>query len=80
MQVSQVNTLAETLDNPQLHHRKMIATTLDHNSVEAGGGAREFTVIGNPIKISGFADTNRRPPVSILDEHGVHVGAASAKL
>ena len=53
---------AEALEDPQLHYRKMLATTTN--------GGREFTVVGNPVKISGFHDTNWRPPVAELNEHG----------
>ena len=57
-----VHNIAEALEDPQLHYRKMLATTTN--------GGREFTVVGNPVKISGFHDTNWRPPVAELNEHG----------
>jgi crotonobetainyl-CoA:carnitine CoA-transferase CaiB-like acyl-CoA transferase len=31
---------------------------------------REYTVIGNPVKISGYRDSNWRASVPALDEHG----------
>ena len=40
---------------------------------------REYTVLGNPVKISGFHDSNFRPPVPALDEHGDAI-RANAKL
>lgn len=60
---SKVNTVHDTLHDEQLHHRKMLATTV-------GAQGREYTVLGNPVKISGFADTNFRHPVPRLDQHG----------
>ena len=57
-----VHNIAEALEDPQLHYRKMLATTAN--------GGREFTVVGNPVKISGFRDSNWRPPVAELNQHG----------
>ena len=37
---------------------------------------REYTVLGNPVKISGFKDSNWRPPVPELDEHGHAIRSA----
>ena len=48
----------------QLHHRKMLVNATNHQN------DREYTVLGNPVKISGYRDSNWRPPVPALDEHG----------
>ena len=57
-----MHNIAEALEDPQLHYRKMLARTTN--------GGREFTVVGNPVKISGFRDSNWRPPVAELNQHG----------
>ena len=59
--VSQINTLDEALVDEQLHYRKMLVSTANHG--------REYTVVGNPVKISGFEDSNYRPKIPELDEH-----------
>ena len=48
----------------QLHHRKMLVNVTNHQN------GRDYTVLGNPVKISGYADSNWRPAVPELDEHG----------
>ena len=62
--VSVVSDVADTLLDPQLHHRKMLATTINNTN------GREYIVLGNPVKISGYRDSNWRPPTPALDEHG----------
>ena len=61
---SPVNTIEEVLHDPQLRHRKMICTMPD-----AGHDGKHFTVIGNPIKISGFEDSNVRHAVAAHNQH-----------
>ena len=67
--VSKVNNIQDCIVDDQLHHRKMLAMTTNNG--------REYTVLGNPVKISGFADSNWRPKVPELDEHAhMHTNAA----
>jgi CoA:oxalate CoA-transferase len=59
-----VNTIDEAVEDPSLRQRKMLA------SVHDNGNDCEWTVAGNPIKISGFTDSNKRAFVAGFNEHG----------
>lgn len=63
-----VNTLGEVLDDEQLRYRNMIASTADAEGTE-------YTIPGNPIKITGFPDSPQKPSPPGLDEHGPEIRA-----
>lgn len=56
-----INTVADLINDPQLRARNMLCSTRN----KAG---ELFTVVGNPMKFSAFADTAERQPVPELDQ------------
>lgn len=64
-----VNNLPQALADPQFIHRNMVLHTADG----------EFTVPGNPIKISGYRDITQRPAQRGLDEDGPRIRAELMK-
>lgn len=60
--------MADVLADPQLAHRRMLVTMRD----DRGG---EYTVPGNPIKISGFADSRIRAPLAALNADSARIRA-----
>jgi CoA:oxalate CoA-transferase len=55
---SMVHTVDDTVNHPQVRARNMIVT------------ADDLQMVGNPIKLSGFADPPTRPPAPALDADG----------
>lgn len=66
---SRINSIEQVLQDRQVRARNMIATVEDR----LAGTVR---VAGNPVKLSGMADSTTRPPVPELGEHTAEVLAA----
>jgi CoA:oxalate CoA-transferase len=63
-----IQDVAQLLDDPQVAARRMLVRVAD-------GGAGELLAAGNPIKLEGFADPERRRPAPDLDEGGARLRA-----
>ncbi len=55
-----INTVAQALEHPQVAARNMLVTVDDPD-------AGKLTLVGNPLKMSGFADPPTRAPAPRLD-------------
>ena len=64
-----VNTIDEAVEDVSLRQRKMLAAVHDNQN------DCEWTIAGNPIKISGFKDSNLRAFVAAHNEHGDEIRA-----
>jgi len=67
-----INDVKGALEHPQTAARNMVVET-------ATPGGKKVKVIGNPIKIRGFADPATRPPAPALDQHRAQLLAELAK-
>jgi CoA:oxalate CoA-transferase len=63
-----INDVKAALEHPQTAARHMVVET-------ATPGGKKIKAIGNPVKISGFADAPVRAPAPALDQHGAAIRA-----